>query len=127
MSHLKHGKAFSFAIDYSQAPQRGFFLSPAPSNPSRTTLYDVVIQRIAHRIPIVVVFINYFSQHKTGVLVDLMAVHRSLVFHFSAAVVNDDAVATPEPGDAILDAARPFVAGMNVKASALDVTDSFRP
>lgn len=115
-------------MHYEQKPSsEGFFLSPAPPNPSRAALHNIVIQRIAHGIPIVVVFINDFSEHNAGVLVYLMAVHRSLILHFSAAVVNDDAIATPEPRHAILNTARPFVAGMNVKASALDVTDGFRP
>jgi hypothetical protein len=115
-------------MHYEQKPSsEGFFLSPAPPNPSRATLHNVVIQRIAHRIPIVVVFINYFSQHKAGVLVDLMAVHRSLVFHFCATVMNDDVIAAPEPCDSILNAAWPLVAWVDIKASALDVTDGFRP
>lgn len=74
-----------------------------------------------------VVFINYFSQHQASVLVDLVTVHRGLVFHFCASVVNDDAVAAPEPRHAIFNTAGPLVAGVNVKASALDVADGFRP
>lgn len=41
--------------------QRGFFLSPASPNPSRAALHNIVIQRIAHSIPIVVVFVHDFS------------------------------------------------------------------